>query len=100
VVRAVAEASAKTQVRLSGPTDALSVVSVHDSDRRQGVCSTQPGVQGGATSKVVNCECGDVIHAGSDNKLVGKVERHVREAHPELAGKVSREDILAMAEDT
>ena len=51
-------------------------------------------------SKIINCECGEVIKAESDNELVGEVERHVRDAHPELAGKMSREDILAMAEDT
>lgn len=51
-------------------------------------------------SKIVNCECGEVIKADSDDELVRKVEQHVIEAHPELAGKMSREDVLAMAEDT
>ena len=51
-------------------------------------------------SKIVNCECGEVIKAESDDELVRKVEQHVSEAHPELAGKMSSEDILAMAEDT
>ena len=51
-------------------------------------------------SKIINCECGEVIKADSDTELVGEVERHVRDAHPELAGKMSREDILATAEDT
>ncbi len=50
-------------------------------------------------SKVVNCECGEVIRADSDDELVQKVERHVGEAHPELVGKLSREDALAMAEE-
>jgi predicted small metal-binding protein len=48
--------------------------------------------------KVINCECGEVIRADSDDELVTKVNRHVRDAHPELVGKMSREDILAMAE--
>ena len=51
-------------------------------------------------SKIVNCECGEVIQAESDDELVRKVEQHVREAHSELAGKMSRDDILAMAEVT
>jgi hypothetical protein len=50
-------------------------------------------------AKVINCECGEVVTAESDEELVGKVERHVGEAHPELAGKLGREDILAMAEE-
>ena len=50
--------------------------------------------------KVLNCECGEVMRADSDDELVQKVESHVREAHPELVGKMSRDDILGMAEDT
>ena len=50
-------------------------------------------------SKVINCECGEVIRADNDDDLVRKVEQHVREAHRELAGKMSRDDILAMAEE-
>ena len=55
---------------------------------------------GGVSTKVINCECGEVIRADSDDELVIKVERHVREAHPELVGKMSREDIFAMAEQS
>ena len=51
-------------------------------------------------SKTINCECGEVVRAENDDELVGKVERHVGEAHPELVGKMSRDDILAMAEET
>ena len=50
-------------------------------------------------AKVINCECGEVVRADSDDELVQKVERHVREAHPELVGKMSREDVLGMAEE-
>jgi predicted small metal-binding protein len=49
--------------------------------------------------KVINCECGEVVRAASDDELVQKVERHVGEAHPELVGKLSREDVLGMAEE-
>ena len=38
-------------------------------------------------SKVINCECGEVVTAETDEELVGKVERHVGEAHPELGGE-------------
>lgn len=50
-------------------------------------------------SKVINCECGEVIRADDDDELVQKVEQHVAQAHPELAGKMSRDDVLAMAEE-
>jgi len=49
-------------------------------------------------TKVINCECGQIVRAESDDELVAKVEEHVRTAHPELAGQISRDDILAMAE--
>lgn len=49
-------------------------------------------------SKVINCECGQTVRAESDDDLVAQVESHVHEAHPGLVGKMSRDDILAMAE--
>ncbi len=49
--------------------------------------------------KVINCECGEVIRAADDEELVQRVEQHVGRAHPELVGKMSRDDILAMAEE-
>lgn len=53
-----------------------------------------------STAKVINCECGEAVRATTDDELVEKVTQHVGQAHPELVGKMSREDILAMAEET
>jgi predicted small metal-binding protein len=50
-------------------------------------------------SKVVNCECGEIVRAETDNELVGRVEAHVARNHPEMIGKLSRDDILGMAEE-
>lgn len=50
-------------------------------------------------TKVVNCECGQVVRAESDDELVAAVGAHVERDHPELVGRMSREDILAMAEE-
>jgi hypothetical protein len=47
---------------------------------------------------LVNCECGQVIRAEGEDELVAKVEEHVNEHHPDLVGKLGREDILAMTE--
>ena len=49
--------------------------------------------------KVINCECGEVVRAENDDELVAKVEAHVAEAHPELVGRLSRDDVLGMAEE-
>jgi hypothetical protein len=40
---------------------------------------------------------GVVIRGPGDDELVASVERHIAEAHPDLVGRVSREDILAAA---
>jgi predicted small metal-binding protein len=50
-------------------------------------------------AKLVNCECGQVVRGETDDELVRNVEAHVVEHHPELVGKMTRADILAMAEE-
>ena len=49
--------------------------------------------------KIINCECGRVVAADTDEELISRVEEHVGSDHPELVGKLSRDDILAMAEE-
>jgi predicted small metal-binding protein len=49
--------------------------------------------------KLINCECGEIVRADTDDELVSQVEAHVNRDHPELVGKLSREDVLAMAEE-
>lgn len=50
-------------------------------------------------AKLVNCECGEVVRGESDEQLVAAVEAHVERSHPDLVGKLARDDILAMAEE-
>jgi predicted small metal-binding protein len=47
---------------------------------------------------IMSCECGEVARAETEEELIATVERHVAEQHPDLVGKFSRDDILAMAE--
>jgi predicted small metal-binding protein len=47
---------------------------------------------------IMNCECGEVARGESEDELIAGVERHLAEQHPDLVGKLSRDDILAMAE--
>jgi hypothetical protein len=49
--------------------------------------------------KLINCECGEVIRADTDDDLVTQVDAHVNRDHPDLIGKLSRDDVLAMAEE-
>jgi hypothetical protein len=49
--------------------------------------------------KLINCECGQVIHGDTDDELVAKAEAHIERDHPDLVGKISRDDLLGMAEE-
>lgn len=49
--------------------------------------------------KLINCECGEVVRGETDDELVAAAVAHVEASHPELVGKLSREDILAMSEE-
>ena len=49
--------------------------------------------------KVINCECGDVVRGSSDEELIAAVEAHISRDHPQLVGKLSRQDILSMSEE-
>jgi len=50
-------------------------------------------------AKLINCECGEVVRADSDDELIATVGSHVERHHPELVGRLSRDDVLAMAEE-
>ena len=49
-------------------------------------------------AKLVNCACGYSFQADSDDELWAKAQEHIGTAHPDLVGKVTREEILAQAE--
>jgi len=55
--------------------------------------------RGGVMAKVVHCPCGTDVNGESDDELVTNVEQHVQERHPDMVGKMSREDILGQAEE-
>jgi predicted small metal-binding protein len=47
-------------------------------------------------TEVFTCERdGFIMRGASHDELVPQVERHIAEAHPDLVGKLSRDDILA-----
>lgn len=49
--------------------------------------------------RVINCECGQVIRGENDEELVERAQQHINENHPELVGKLTRDDVLGMAEE-
>jgi predicted small metal-binding protein len=52
-----------------------------------------------AMAYMINCDCGYVSRGETEDELVEAANLHIEEVHPEMAGKVSREDLLAMAEE-
>jgi predicted small metal-binding protein len=48
---------------------------------------------------VVHCECGANPSGETEDELVSAVQAHVKEAHPEMADQMSRDQILAMAHE-
>jgi hypothetical protein len=47
-------------------------------------------------AKVFTCERDGLVMRGhTEDALAAQVERHIAEAHPDLVGKLSRDDILA-----
>jgi hypothetical protein len=49
--------------------------------------------------KQIPCVCGYVVKGEDDEELWQNAQEHLREDHPDLAGKVSRADLLAQAEE-
>jgi predicted small metal-binding protein len=49
--------------------------------------------------KIINCECGYVARGGSDDVVVALIEDHMRTDHPDLVGKVSRDDLLGWIQE-
>ena len=51
-------------------------------------------------AKAFLCEKdGETIRGANDDELVANVESHIADKHPDLVGKVPREDILAGAKE-
>ena len=48
--------------------------------------------------KVINCECGQVVRGETEDDVARAAEEHIKRDHPELVGKITREDLLAMSE--
>lgn len=51
------------------------------------------------TAKRITCVCGKILEGKDDDELWAKVQAHVAADHPDLVGKISREDILGRAEE-
>jgi predicted small metal-binding protein len=45
-------------------------------------------------AKIINCECGFVARGDSDDEVIDKIRAHMKQDHPQLLDRVSRDDLL------
>jgi predicted small metal-binding protein len=50
-------------------------------------------------AKLINCECGRTIRGESDDEVIAQAEEHIKESHPDLVGKVSRDQLADWVEE-
>jgi predicted small metal-binding protein len=48
----------------------------------------------------ITCNCGYVIRGSTEEDVVQSAQEHIQDAHPDLVGKISAEDLVAMAEES
>jgi predicted small metal-binding protein len=47
----------------------------------------------------ITCNCGYVIRGSTEDDVVRRAQDHIQDAHPDLVGKISAQDLLSMAEE-
>jgi hypothetical protein len=56
-------------------------------------------IQEKVMAKVIRCQCGFLGRGETVEEAATEIEAHMRDDHPELVGKVTRQDLVAMAEE-
>ena len=51
-------------------------------------------------AKLIKCECGHVVRADTEDQVIQQIEAHIAEDHPDLVGKIPREEIRGWIEET
>jgi hypothetical protein len=49
-------------------------------------------------ARQITCECGQIVRAETESELVELTYAHLRTEHPQLADKVTRDEIVALIE--
>lgn len=50
-------------------------------------------------AKVINCDDGFVVRGDDDEELLGNARAHIRDAHPEMIGQITDEQLVGMAQE-
>lgn len=49
-------------------------------------------------SYIINCDDGVTVRGETVDELLDNAEKHIRDAHPDLVGKVGRDELRAQVE--
>jgi predicted small metal-binding protein len=49
-------------------------------------------------ARQITCECGQIVRGDTDDELVELTLEHLRSDHPQLAGRITRAEIVALIE--
>ena len=60
----------------------------------------KPPFQEWPMAKLIKCACGHVVRADTEDDVIKQIEAHMAEDHPDLVGKVPREEIRGWIEET
>jgi predicted small metal-binding protein len=50
--------------------------------------------------KAIKCACGYVVRGETNDDVIEKIEAHLLDDHPDLVGKISREEMVGWIEET
>ena len=48
----------------------------------------------------ITCNCGYVIRGNTEDEVVERARDHIQDAHPDLVGRITVQDLVAMAEES
>jgi len=51
-------------------------------------------------ARQITCECGHVVRGDTDDQIVDLTVEHLRRDHPQLADRITRDEIVALIEVT
>ena len=50
-------------------------------------------------TKIIKCDDGVVVRGDTESELLANARKHIAEAHPDMVGKMTDEQLLGMAVD-
>jgi len=49
-------------------------------------------------ARQITCECGHIVQGDTDDEVVDRTLAHLSRDHPQLAGQITRDEIVALIE--